>query len=179
MDAGPKVATTLLLMLVSWSVHAAAGADRWQSLRDNNPFQPYQPPAPVVEPPPPNLELRGVLVEGRVTWFNVYDAETKESAWVRRGDQMASYTVKDYDAGREALQLDYRQRPVSVALKQSKIQLIPHTGRGATAVASLSMPANRTGSPSMAPALPAAENQRLEQVAEQIRQRREARRKTG
>jgi hypothetical protein len=56
MDAGPKVATTLLLMLVSWSVHAVSGADRWQSLRDNNPFQPYQPPAPVVEPPPPNLE---------------------------------------------------------------------------------------------------------------------------
>lgn len=166
---------TALLLVVS----PPARADRWQSLRENNPFQPYQPPAPVVEPPAPNLELRGVLVEGRVTWFNVYNAGTKESAWVQRGDQFASYAVKDYDAAKEALILDYRQRPVSVALKQSRIQASPVSARSNTAVASLAMPATRSAPPVLAPAPPAAENQRLEQVAEQIRQRRDARRKTG
>lgn len=166
-------------LMCSGLIFAANAADRWKSLRDNNPFVPYQPPAPVVLPPPPKLELRGVLVEGLVTWFNVYNSETKEAAWVRRGEQMASYTVKDYDAARESLVLDYQHRPVSVALKQTKIQESPNTGKSARAVASTSLSANRTYSPGLAPSQQAAEAQRLEQLADQIRQRRVGHRKTG
>ena len=156
----------------------SAVASRWDSLLEKNPFVAHQPPAPPAEPAPPQLELRGVLVEGTATWFNVYNAETKESAWVQSGDRMANFVIKDYDTAKEALVLDYQQRPVSVALKQSKVQLSPGSARNGTAMASLGG-ASRAKPHSMAPVLPASESQRLEQVAEQIRQRREARRKTG
>jgi len=156
----------------------SAVASRWDSLLEKNPFVAYQPPAPSAEPAPPQLELRGVLVEGSATWFNVYNTETKESAWVQRGDRMANFVIKDYDPAKEALVMDYQQRPVSVALKQSKVQLSPGSARNTTTLASLGS-ASRASSPSVAAALPASESQRLEQVADQIRQRREARRKTG
>jgi hypothetical protein len=127
----------------------------------------------------PQFELRGVLVEGRGTWFNVYNIETKESAWVQCGDTMASFAVKEYNAEREALILEYQQRSVSVALKQSMVQLIAGAGRNMPAVGLLAMPTSHSGPPLVAPALPASEIERLEQVAVEIRMRREERKKQG
>lgn len=168
----------LSALLPGGAIGGTAVADRWQSLRENDPFVAYVRPVPPPEPAPPRLELRGVLVEGSGTWFNVYNAETKESAWVQQGDRMADFVIKDYDAAKEALVLDYQQRPVSVALKQSKIQLSPGSVRNGAAMASLGG-ASRASPPLVAPVLPASESQRLESVAEQIRQRREGRRKAG
>ena len=156
----------------------SAVASRWDALLEKNPFVAHRPPAPPPEPAPPQLELRGVLVEGSATWFNIYNAETKESAWVQRGDQMANFVIKGYNPAKEALALDYQQRPVSVALKQSKAQLSLGSARNRVALASLGG-ASRSSPPSVATALPASESQRLEPVAEQVRQRREARRKAG
>jgi len=165
---------TLLVLVVQTFANVGLAEQQWQSLRDRNPFVPPAPPAPLVEPAPPQLELRGVMVEGRVTWFNLYNAETKESAWVKRGDQLADYMIKDYETERETLVLDYRKKAVSVALKPLKMQRSAGSARSGVAVA-LSSSAPHPASFSQGK--PLEEGERLDQVAEQIRQRREERRR--
>ena len=153
-----------------------AGGNKWDSLRQNNPFAAKEPPPP--EPPPPQLELRGVLVEGREIWFNLYNGETKESAWVQKGEKMTAYVVKDYDGAKEALTLEFQQRSISVALKQSKMQLLATSHRGPTAVASRGGASPLPAMAAMAsPPPPASESKRLEQVAIGVRQQREQRKK--
>jgi hypothetical protein len=170
---------TLPLFFLDCVVWGADHADRWQMLKEHNPFEAYTPPAPPVVPAPPQLELRGVMVEGRTTWFNVYNAETKESAWVQQGDRLANFAVKEYDANREALMLDYQQRLVSVALKQSKTPLFIGSAKHQAAVASRTLPGARRDAGFAASSMPIGEDQRLEQIAQQIQRRREARRKMG
>jgi len=51
-----------------------------EKLMENSPFSHASQLTPT--PPPTNqqLELRGVLVEGGVYWFNVFEPATKKSA---------------------------------------------------------------------------------------------------
>jgi hypothetical protein len=151
---------------------------KWERLLARDPFAPdLPPPPPPPELPPPPLELRGVLVEGGVTWFNVFNGQTKESAWVRKGEQWASFVVQDYDRTKDALTIEISHRKVTVALKQSKMQLSVGGSNRPTAVASLNAPAALRSVPAVAAPLPASEAQRLETVAMEIRERREQRKR--
>jgi len=114
--------------------------------------------------------LRGVLVEGKETWFNIYNADTKESTWVQRGDHVTAYALKDYDAIHGALTLEFQQRRISVALKQSPV--IPGVMLHGNGTIIPAAPATSTPQ-AVAVAPPPAEIQRLEQVAAEIRFRRE------
>lgn len=155
-----------ILLGLALPLFCRAETNRWETLLQKNPF--YSASAPVEKTP--QLELRGVLVEGKVTWFNLYNAATKESAWVQQGDHATAYALKDYDATQGALTLEFQQRRISVALKQSPVipDVMPR-GRGTIIPAA---PAKSTP-PAVAVAPPPAEIQRLEQVAAEIRFRRE------
>lgn len=168
----------VLLCSAGLAVTGAQGQEKWARLLARDPFTANQPPPPPPpEPPPPPLELRGVLVEKGVTWLNVYNGETKESAWVKKGERIGSFVVHGYDAAKDAALLESPQRKLAVALKQSKMQLLAGSARNNKMMAFQAMPAANPATTAMASPLPVSEAKRLEQVAEEIRERREQRKR--
>ncbi|MEX2382799.1 MAG: hypothetical protein WD490_10475 [Opitutales bacterium] len=153
-------------------------------LRENSPFvwegysppQP-RPPAPPPPPPPPgpnpldNMELRGVTVLGGQVYFSLYNSETQRGFWLRPDEMEDGFSVVDFDQGMDSLTLQHGDRTRSITLKESKI------------VAMSSEQANRP--PAGVPDLDNRRteqagqdrDQRLQQMAEQLRERREARRR--
>ena len=110
------------------------------------------------------LEFRGVLYEGSTAYFSIYEASTRQSAWVELNEPGLNYQVKSYDAANSKLMVDYQGRPLTLALVQA-----PHSNRPPAPVASAQVPQNNNGQtvspPSPNPQLPA-------QIAEEIRRRR-------
>jgi len=147
----------------------AARASDWSHLLENNPFLPSGSAQAPVQPVQ-SLELRGVVVEGGVAWFTIYDTAAGKWTTVRQGEEGDSLKVRSYDRARDSVVLDIRGKTVSLSLKGTANQ---SDGQGAAAanVAS-AIPRSHT-QPALTPALSVAEAARLEQVVAEIRQRRE------
>ena len=64
------------------------------SLLTNNPFVGTQAVGAKINAQP--IELRGIMAERGVYWFNLYDPATKKSVWVCKGE-----TIDEYDKIRE------------------------------------------------------------------------------
>jgi len=107
-----------------------------------------------------------------VTWLNLYNADTKQSFWVQKGDKAAAYIVQDFDAARETVTLRFKERLVSVTLKESGVKLSPGMNHGLMA-----MNSTKGSYVRLSPAFVASEKQRVERVADEIRERRELRQK--
>lgn len=160
-----------LLSLLLLCVTAAAGASQnWELLLERNPFVPYEPPKlPPPEPPPP-YEFRGVSVENGVQYFSLYNLETKKAVWVTDGRNNSGLQAQSYDRASGVVLADERGRSFRLALKEAKpINSIVSRLRSDTAVAAATT--RSTPLPQMMPA-GVSESGRLDQVAEQIRNRR-------
>lgn len=155
---GVSVASCLLCM---------ADTDGWSDLGKRSPFG-GSPSSAAQGVPTNQLELRGVLVEGKDRWFNVYDTTKKKAEWVKESEAGGSYVVKFYDSAHDALTLEAQGQLVSIALKAST-DLPDGNGTGQmVAFASTGL----STLPAVAPAPPKSEVKRFALVADLIRQRR-------
>jgi hypothetical protein len=162
------------LGVAAWSLGCAAAevSPKWEALLQHDPFGTTIRPEPPPPEPTAQLELRGVMVEGGKYWFSVYDVATKKEAWVQKDDRIATVQVKDFDETRDQLTLESAGHRFSLALKQTKLIALPAISPNASAFAATG------GAPAPAAAVsrpPTSEIRRLEQVAVEIRQRREQR----
>jgi hypothetical protein len=67
------------------------------------------------------LEFRGLYVDAGVTYFSIYNNQTKQSSWVAQGQAPSgpvAVSVKDYDPINEVLVIENAGQPVKLPLRQ-------------------------------------------------------------
>ncbi len=145
----------------------ASGMDL-NNLVERSPFA--SPGVTNVEPvneAPAQLEFRGIATDDSGTIFSVYDLTASRGYWVREGESGA-VTVKSYDSVSNQLVVEQGGRMVPLQLKRASIQ-----AGAAMPVAAVPMPGNASGGSNNRPTVnPAADTQRLEAVAAEVRRRR-------
>ncbi len=68
-----------------------------------------------------NLEFRGMYVDGGVTYFSIYNNQTKQSSWVAEGQApsgLVPVSIKEFDPINETLVVENAGQPVKLALRQ-------------------------------------------------------------
>lgn len=138
------------------------------TLVERSPFAP--PGAKSVEAEsaaPSQLEFRGIAADDNGTLFSVYDLAANRGYWVREGGD-GVIAVKTFDPAENRLVVEQGGRTLTLSLKRALIQA------GATGtVAATPSPGNApSGSNNRTAANPAADAQRLEAVAAEVRRRR-------
>jgi hypothetical protein len=119
---------TLVLVAPLFAVTVAALPLRAASnLIDNPPFQPANggPNAMAQQVAP--LELRSILKEGAEYEFSLYDPAKKQSTWARLNEPGHEFTVKAFDAEKETVTIEQKNRTYKLTLKESKIALLAMT----------------------------------------------------
>jgi hypothetical protein len=162
---------TGFLFAAAWVLPLGAStADDIADLIKNSPFG-NSAADKIATPVQPQLELRGVVVEGNVTWFTFFDGATKKWLTLRKGEEADSLVVKRYDRERDLVVLDYNGKTLSLALKPAGNQSYAETS---TAYAAAAAPAKAPlPQPILMPALSEAEAHRIALVAATLKQRDE------
>jgi len=165
-----KKAGFLALAVTALSLEATT-ADDISGLLNNSPFG-----GPATgnsaTPAQTQLELRGIVVEGGVAWFTFFDSASNKWVTLRQGEEADALVVKRYDRVQDLVELDYKGRTLSLALKSAGNQSYRETP---AAYAATSAPTKApVPQPVIIPPLSAAEAKRLELVASVLKQRREA-----
>jgi hypothetical protein len=119
------------------------------------------------------FEFRAVLEENNNKFFSIYETATRRSNWVELNDPVNGFSVKSYDAGKQAIAVDYQGKTMTLAIKQApavaQVYQAPPPQTGP-------VPAMQTpGNPSVqaGPTMPTAiDQQRIQQIQEEIRRRR-------
>jgi len=123
------------------------------------------------------FELRAVLEENNSKFFSIYDTNTHRSTWVEINDPVNGFSVKGYDAAKESITLDYQGKALTLAIKRAPaaVQVFqppqpPSPQPGPNGI--VQQPA--AGQPGQVqPAGPSAvDQQRIQQIQEEIRRRR-------
>lgn len=160
--------------------HAVAQADG-DELVENSPFLPegYQPPQerrpPRQEQPPPprgpepldQIEFRGMTTFNGQTSFSLFDPNQKRSFWVPLERTEGGFTVVEYKEGEEAVVVRHEGKQRTISLHESKVAALPE--------AAASPPRNR-GRDNPPAAQAEDPEERMKNLAEEIRRRREMRR---
>lgn len=163
MTSPPSIAVLLVMLSAIPMAEAQAEPADLDGLARNSPFS--GPPAPAAgNSADAPLEFRGVLVDQGETFFSLYDPSSRTSMWVGLREPGNPFTVQSYDAAKGLVQVEYRSRTLSLALKQAKVvALVSNPAAGGPA----------TGTPAtVAPSANSTEATRLAAVAEEIRRRR-------
>lgn len=161
--------TRILRLAVACVLAAIAQAQEppdLSSLLSNSPFgsAPANQAAAKTDNP---VEFRGVFAEGGEYFFNLYIAANTRSEWLGLDETYdEKLTVKTYDADKQQLTVDYQGKTLTLTLGSAK--------RVATAAApsnpppAVAQPAN----PTVQPAAPISDQERLSKIADEIRRRR-------
>lgn len=144
---------------------------------------PFLPITGAVRPSAPGeggpLEFRSVVFETGKFFFSIYDQSARESNWVTFGETDMPFVVRSYDQEEDILTVDYQGRSLALKLQPA------HTAGQVTdgsAPAPLPSAGEATGpdvirpthpAPAQAPALDADQSQRLQEMADEIRRRRQ------
>lgn len=144
------------------------------------------------------FELRGVVFEGGAYSFSIYDPATKESAWVKLKENGFPFVARSFDRERDTLLIDYQGRSLALALQSTKTMASAQTapaqspaplptqpgatsqnGARSTTPATGAINPNQPmpnspsgGIPPMPSTMTPAEAQRLQNLADEIRRRR-------
>jgi hypothetical protein len=119
---------------------------------------------------PSQLEFRGIAADDNGTLFSVYDLAYNRGYWVREGGD-GEIAVKTFNAADNQLVVEQAGRTLTLSLKRASIQ-----AGAAAPVAAAPSPGNApSGSNNRTAANPAADAQRLEAVAAEVRRRRSLR----
>lgn len=102
----------------------AVAAD-WQSLTGNSPFGQSAATAPAAAAD--QLEFRGVVQEEGVYYVNLFNPTTKTSQWVPVQGRAPGLEVGSYDASTDKLQITQAGRPLTLTLKQARVNLVQPT----------------------------------------------------
>lgn len=138
------------------------------TLVERSPFAP--PGSKGTEPEvaaPSQLEFRGIATDDSGTMFSVYDITANRGYWVREGEAGA-IAVRNFNSADNQIEVEQGGRLLTLKLKRATIQ-------AAAAVAApppTAEPAVVRGPNTRPAANPAADAQRLEAVAAEVRRRR-------
>ena len=113
------------------------------------------------------LELRGVVTEGGETWLTFYNSSTKKWTTLRKGDEEDALAVRDFDRTKDTAFVTLAGKTAAVSLKATLRQ-----SSGPVALIARMASNSPALPPVFVPGPPVAEIQRLEEVANVIRQRR-------
>jgi uncharacterized membrane protein YgcG len=112
------------------------------------------------------LEFRGMYVEGGVTYYSVYNNQTKQSSWVAPGKAPSgpvAVTVKEYDPVNEVLVIENAGQPVKLPLRQVTVGKVDAP-----------QPVNMNFTPAAPQAAPATQNisdEKLQAFRDEMRKR--------
>jgi hypothetical protein len=159
------------------------GASANNPLLENNPFvpegwqppQPRQPPPQPQRPPPPaqpqpldRLEFRSIARFNGVETFSLFDPTENRRFWLGLNQTDSGFTVTDYNPKEDSVVVKHEGKTRTIALHEAKIQAMAEAPTPATA---------RPGPGGRPTAQPAASpEERMQDLAEEIRRRREIRR---
>lgn len=137
-----------------------------QSLLDRSPFAPPKNEATGETPTEQGvLEFRGMVMEGTVATFSVFDASANKARWLKLGEG-DSFKIKSFDSNSNQLEIEQQGKSLKLMLKRSTIQA------GAAVVPAPQANGQPGGQPNARPGDPASDARRLETVAAEVRRRR-------
>lgn len=152
-----------------------------QTLVDRSPFSPGgQDAEAAVAEPQGTWEFRGMSTDADGTAYSLFDPTTNKGGWVRAEDSDGPVQIKGFDPANNTLEIEQDGHPLRLTLKRAVIQ-------AGQAVAEMAPPATqgpgRRGLSGQRPGTrpqtvkldPAAQEKRLQAVAEAIRRAREQR----
>jgi hypothetical protein len=152
-----------------------------QTLVDRSPFSPGgQEAEATVAEPQGAWEFRGMSTDAEGTAYSLFDPSSNKGRWVRAEDADSPVQIKGFDPANNTLEIEQDGRPLRLTLKRAVIQ-------AGQAVAEMAPPAvqapgrrafsgQRPGTrPQAAKLDPAAQEKRLQAVAEAVRRTREQR----
>lgn len=170
------------LALISGFSAADSFAQQNNRLIENSPFLPenYQPPQtnqrPPREPPPPpprgpepldKIEFRGLTTIGGKPSFSLYDPDEKRSYWIPLGRTDGGFTIVDYNEDEEAVVVRHNDKNRTISLHEATIAAMPTPAP--------TPPVRRGGRGEQAQEAQDPE-ERMQNLQEEIRRRRELRR---
>ncbi len=125
-----------VIVLLAAASQAAVDLD---ALAQNSPFGGGTSTGTTASVDTAGLELRGMYVDGGKTFFSIYNAATKQSAWVAQGDlptKEQALGVRAFDRNSGIATVDAGSRTVQLALKQASVAKYEAPKPEETAVAS-------------------------------------------
>lgn len=158
----PLIAVVLFLPAVLRLAGAESATERLNGLLNNSPFGAARSNAAAGTGTGDPLEFRAVLEEDGKRFFSIYEASTRRSTWVEMSDPVNGFSVKAYDAAHDTVAVDFHGKSLSLPIKRAAP--VAQTGLVPVPVAAANQPA--PGGPS------AIDQQRLQQIQEEIRRRR-------
>lgn len=172
----------LVLLAIVLSLLAVPGLAA-KNLVDNSPFIPegWRPPEPrPVRPVPPprperppgpqpldQIEFRGMAKLGGNLEFSLFDPTEKRSFWIGVGKSEGGFSVVEFNEAEGAVVVRHDGRTRTITLRESKVQAMEETPPPRTRAEIL---AERRADQ------PVDREERMRELAEQIRNRRVARR---
>ena len=119
------------------------------------------------------FEFRSVMEENNNKYFSIYETATRRSNWVELNDPLNGFSIKSYDAGKQTITVDYQGKAMTLAIKQApavaQVYQAPSPQVGPVPVM------QNPGNPSVqaGPVMQTAiDQQRIQQIQEEIRRRR-------
>jgi len=112
--------------------------------------------------------------------YGLYDPAKHQSGWVKVNETGNAYTVRSFNASNESINVEYEGRILTLALKAAKIDTMPANAIPAplpvaAAVANGQTPTSNNVTMPATNAPPGSEAKRLEEIAAEVRRRRDAR----
>lgn len=180
----------IIVALVSASLGAqvTAPSDPLDALVRDSPFLPVAGTARgAASGASGSLEFRSVVFERGEFAFSIYDQASRESKWVRLGQTDLPFVARSYDQEQDLLTVEYQGRITALKLQPARMAGQASSGSGTappplpsaqeSAGPAQPRPANSTstGPPSASPppAVNPEESQRLQEMADEIRRRRQ------
>ena len=151
----------------------ANGAEPFESLVSQSPFgQPAPVAAVATAGEGTALEFRGVFADQGEYFFSLYEISSRTGRWVGMQETGEAMVVENYDSEKGRIEVRYRGQLMKLTLKKAQVVLQASTAP---------RPPTPAAGPAVAVAVPTnpaplTETEQLGQVADEIRQRRAARR---
>jgi hypothetical protein len=145
---------------------ATVQPDKINGLLNNSPFGQSRAGATAGSGTNDPLEFRAVLEDKGGMMFSVYDTAAHRSIWVQLKDSTNGFAVNEYDAARESITVDFHGRSLILPIKRAPAVALAQTARP-------NVPGALGGGPSSSQAgSTPVDQQRMQQIQEEIRRRR-------
>lgn len=174
--------TIFPVAVVTLAAQVTVPDDPLESLVRDSPFLPITGAAPITasgEGGP--LEFRSVVFELGEFFFSIYDQSARESKWVTFGETDLPYVVRSYNQEEDILTIDYQGRNLALKLQSAHTagQItdgtspapLPSAGEGGQNAGRSTQ--SEASAPSSSSGVDAAQSQRLQEMADEIRRRRQ------